>query len=300
MLPSTHTRPNAGKVMGGCSAINAMQYVRGNEQDYEHWARLTGCEEWDSQHAIAAFKSAEGTCIDAGELDEGYHNREGPFTISRSTGNQPSTLSREFIRCCEAIGLGEGEGGSISGQDAGPAHPSGNGRDINGRRQHGAAISQTSVDSRGRRVTTHAAFTAPMLDRTSPRHRPNFAAWTGVHVVQLVLERSGATGSLVCKGVRYRRGKRGSAEWNVVRTVLCRQEVILAAGAIGSPHLLLLSGIGPRAQLERHGIPVHLDLPGVGENLQDHLFAPTAHQTPSQLAYSSSLSGKLLHAVYEV
>ena len=63
---------------------------------------------------------------------------------------------------------------------------------------------------------------------------------------------------------------------------------------------MLLSGLGPRAQLERHGIPVLRDIPGVGENLQDHLFAPMSHEDVSATSYSTAPSMKLLYAIYEV
>jgi choline dehydrogenase len=105
---------------------------------------------------------------------------------------------------------------------------------------------------RGRRVSTARAFLKPAL------HRANLRLETGCLVEGLVLDGKRAA------GVRWRQN--GQA-----RTARCRGEVILAAGAIGSPQILLLSGIGPAAHLREHGIAVVLDRPGVGANLQDHL-----------------------------
>jgi choline dehydrogenase-like flavoprotein len=105
---------------------------------------------------------------------------------------------------------------------------------------------------RGRRWSAATAFLKPVL------HRPNLRLETGCLVEGVVFEQKRAV------GVRWRKG--GQA-----RMARCRGEVILAAGAIGSPQLLLLSGIGPGAHLQEHGIAAVLDRPGVGANLQDHL-----------------------------
>ena len=105
---------------------------------------------------------------------------------------------------------------------------------------------------RGRRVSTARAFLKPVLDR------PNLRLETGCLVEGVVFDRKRAT------GVRWKQN--GQA-----RMARCRSEVILAAGSIGSTQILLLSGVGPAAHLQQHGIPVVLDRPGVGANLQDHL-----------------------------
>jgi len=124
--------------------------------------------------------------------------------------------------------------------------------DLNSPEPEGVGRYQLTIRN-GRRVSAADAFLHPA------HARPNLEVQTGAHALGLVVER----GRVV--GVRYRVGRQE-------RTARAEQEVILAAGAIGSPHLLLLSGIGPAEQLRRLGVPVVLDLPGVGENLQDHLF----------------------------
>jgi len=123
--------------------------------------------------------------------------------------------------------------------------------DFNGARQEGAGYYQLTT-WRGWRCSTAKAYLAPA------RRRTNLKVETDAQVSALMIEGGAAV------GVRYRQGGR-------THSVRCRAEVLLAAGAIQSPQLLQLSGIGPAALLQRHGIAVVRDLPGVGENLQDHL-----------------------------
>lgn len=128
--------------------------------------------------------------------------------------------------------------------------------DFNGARQEGVGPHQATIRG-GRRHSAARAFLEPAEGRT------NLRVVTGAHASSLIVER----GRVV--GVRYRVGDES-------RSVRAAREVVLAAGAIGSPQLLLLSGIGPAVALERLGIPVVMDLPGVGENLQDHVMVTVA------------------------
>jgi choline dehydrogenase len=109
---------------------------------------------------------------------------------------------------------------------------------------------------RGIRLNTAKAFLKPAAQR------PNLTIMTGCHVERLLLETTDA--GPVCRGVQFSGG--GKAH-----TAKARRETLLAAGAIGSPHILQLSGIGDGAHLQRHGVTPLVELPGVGENLQDHL-----------------------------
>jgi choline dehydrogenase len=124
-------------------------------------------------------------------------------------------------------------------------------KDVNGFQQEGFGRMDMTVE-RGVRASTANAYLKPA------RGRPNLAIETGALAGAVVFEGRRAT------GVRYRQGGQE-------RTVGARREVIVAAGSIGSPQLLKLSGVGPGAELAELGIPVVRDLPGVGENLQDHL-----------------------------
>jgi len=109
---------------------------------------------------------------------------------------------------------------------------------------------------RGIRLNTAKAFLKPAAQR------PNLTIMTGCHVERLLIEEG--EGGQVCRGVQFSGGGR-------MFTATAHRETLLAAGAIGSPHILQLSGIGPAASLQRHGITPRVDAPGVGENLQDHL-----------------------------
>jgi choline dehydrogenase-like flavoprotein len=121
------------------------------------------------------------------------------------------------------------------------------------------------------------------------RHRPNLTVLTGVHARRVAVERR--DGVIRATGVEVRRGD------GAVAIVEARREVVLAAGAIGSPQLLQLSGIGPAALLQAHGIPVVHALPGVGENLHDHLqirMMYKVHHVRTLNERANSLAGKAL------
>ena len=134
-----------------------------------------------------------------------------------------------------------------AGEQAGYARTA----DMNGRRQEGFGPMDMTVH-RGRRWSAANAYLKPAAGR------PNLAVETGALATRILLDDGRAS------GVEYRQG-------GAVRTVQARREVILSGGPINSPQLLMLSGIGPAAHLAEHGIAVACDLPGVGENLQDHL-----------------------------
>jgi choline dehydrogenase len=131
-------------------------------------------------------------------------------------------------------------------------------RDFNGREQAGAGPFQLTCQA-GRRCSTAVAFLDPVRDR------PNLRVVTGALVERVLFEGSRAV------GVRYRAGSR-------TEDLRAEREVILCAGAVGSPHLLMLSGVGPADHLKRFKIPVVRDLPGVGQNLQDHVFGGVCYE----------------------
>ncbi|MFV3329980.1 GMC family oxidoreductase [Pseudomonas sp. NY15437] len=137
--------------------------------------------------------------------------------------------------------------------------------DFNGREFEGVGIyNVTQKDAR--RLSSYRAFVAPL-------QRPNLSVLTDRQVGRLLLDGDRVT------GIELRNGER----------LLARREVILSAGALGSPQILLASGIGPAAELEAAGIPVRHDLPGVGKNLQDHLDGLVTVRSPSPLSLGFSL-----------
>jgi choline dehydrogenase len=132
------------------------------------------------------------------------------------------------------------------------------------------------TQSKGRRRSAADAYLKPAL------RRGNLTVWTGIHVTRVLIENGRAT------GIEYMQaGSRGRVQ--------ASREVILAAGAIGSPQLLLLSGVGPRAELEALGVPVAMDLAGVGENLQDHLAVGESYhcREPVSLSGGETMAGLL-------
>ncbi|WP_448955337.1 GMC family oxidoreductase [Labrys neptuniae] len=166
-------------------------------------------------------------------LSNAFHGAEGPLRVSDLRHRHP--LSLAFIRAAQEAGLPYND-------------------DFNGVSQAGVGFYQTTIAD-GRRGSTAATFLKAV------RHSPHLTVRTECLVTGLVLENGAATGA------RYR-AKDGSTH-----LARAKEEVILCAGALASCKILMLSGIGPAAELTRHAIPVLRDLPGVGENFQDHITA---------------------------
>jgi choline dehydrogenase len=233
-----------GKTLGGCSSINGMIYMRGQKRDYDQWAELTGDTEWDWEHAIADFKAHEDHYRFDGGIDPIVDGR-GRFSELHGSGGEwrveKQRLSWEILETfAEAM------------CQAGFART----EDFNAGDNAGVGYFEVNQKA-GWRWSASKAFLRPV------RNRPNLSVWTEAQVARLVFE-TGADGRPRCVGLELRReGRR--------ELVRATREVILSAGAIGSPQLLLLSGLGPAAHLKAHGIDVLLNAPGVGANLQDHL-----------------------------
>lgn len=229
-----------GKVVGGCSSINGMLYLRGHRANYDGWA-AAGCEGWSYEEVLPFFKKLE----DHPDGDSEYHAAGGPIRVSCHPAQQISPVSNAFMEAAsEVCGIPIGD-------------------DFNGENQNCTAIYQmTSRD--GLRSGTGEAYIQPSLER------PSFSVEMRALVQRIVIENGCAT------GVEYRQP-------SGLTTAVARREVIVSGGAIGSPHLLMLSGIGPGAQLREKGIEVKLDLPGVGKNLHDHLFVPLTFRSPTSL-----------------
>ena len=222
-----------GKVLGGTSAINAMVYTRGNKQDYERWERVYGADGWGWDDVFPYFLKSEDFQTDG---DEGYHTQGGPLIVTKSSYVTPASLA--FVEAGKELGFRE--------------------LDYNGASQIGISLTQHTINRRGIRWSTAKAFLHPV------RHRSNLFVWTGKSVTSLVLDGDRVTGVKVVD-------TNGLNSKEVV--IRGRKEVILSAGTIGSPYILLLSGIGPADHLKEVGIPLKKDLP-VGKNLQDHVMIP--------------------------
>ncbi|GAA5169851.1 MULTISPECIES: GMC family oxidoreductase [Halomonadaceae] len=253
-----------GKTLGGCSSINGMLYIRGQARDYDGWAELTGDDAWRWENCLPDFMKHE----DHYRLDEGgdadaahrdFHGHGGEWRIEKQR------LSWQVL-----------DDFATAAVEAGMPRT----RDFN--RGDNEGVDYFEVNQRaGWRWNTSKAFLR------EAQKRPNLTLWTSTQVLGLKVEK-GEGGESRCRGVKVER-----AGETVVATA--SREVILSAGAIGSPQLLQLSGIGPAGLLAEHDISVVAELPGVGENLQDHLqirsvYKVTGAKTLNTMA--NSLMGK--------
>jgi choline dehydrogenase len=233
-----------GKVLGGSSSVNALMWVRGHRDDYDRWSR-EGSVGWSFEEVLPYFRRAENYAqAPAGSALRGS---DGPVRVRDL--DDPSPVARSFVAATRELGFGPRDDGSGTG-----------GFDYNGAAQEGGGFFyQTTRTPDNERSSTATAYLTPVLDR------PNLRVEVRAQATRLLF-----TGRRVT-GVEY-------VQNGVVHTVGADQEVILSAGAFESPKLLMLSGVGPATELRRHGVPVVHDLPGVGENLQDHPFVPLCYQ----------------------
>ena len=274
-----HTEPDAGlnnrvqryprgRVLGGCSSINGMIYMRGQARDYDAWAKITGDDSWSWQNALADFKAHENhyRLDQSADPITGNNSR---FSDMHGSGGEwrveKQRLSWDvldsFADAAEQAGIEK-----IDDFNAGD----------------NAGVGYFDVNQRsGWRWSSSKAFLRPA------RGRPNLTIWTEAQAQKLTWS-TADNGQPRCLGLSLSRAGQ-------TVQVTANREVILSAGAINSPQILQLSGIGPADLLRSHGIEVIRDAP-VGENLQDHLqlravFKVNGTQTLNTLA--NSLFGRL-------
>ncbi|KAA8562808.1 Alcohol dehydrogenase (acceptor) [Pseudomonas extremaustralis] len=240
-----------GRCLGGSSAINAMLYVRGQRQDYDGWANL-GCEGWDWASVLPYFKKSENN----EQGSSAFHGDAGPLHVSEQRSPRP--ITRAFIEAAMQCGL---------------AHRV----DFNEGDNEGVGLFQVTQchdeARRGERCSAAAAYLHPIRNQ-----RPNLTIKTHTRATRILFEGKRAV------GVAYRAG-------DGTHQVHAKREVILAAGAFGSPQLLQLSGIGRPEDIAHHGIQMVHELPGVGQNLQDHLDFIQAFKTQDADNFGIGLQG---------
>ena len=230
-----------GKMLGGSSGINYMAYVRGHPGDFDAWA-AGGAPGWSYAEVLPYFLKAEGF-VHSTELhpDLEAHGTDGPVGVSVREPVLPA--STQFVEAAGATGLKQG--------------------DYNGRdrleSQGVASLFQTTTKD-GKRSSTFHAYLEPAMERE------NLTVVTGALVERILLD--GQADAVHATGVRYRTEDGGTQE------VMAGTEVVLCAGAIGSPHVLLLSGVGAADALAEVGVECLVDLPDVGRHLKDHLHTP--------------------------
>lgn len=214
-----------GKVLGGSSAINAMVYVRGHQNDFKDWEKVAPSWSWSNVEPL--FKKIEAW---KGKSSSA-RGSSGPVGVS-NVERDVHPLTNKYLEAGQELGF--------------PLN-----RDYNGSDMEGVSVYQTTI-ANGLRVSSASAY---ISKRNSGR---NLRVITNAHVTKLIFDGRRA------KGVCFSQGNRET-------TVLTDGEVILSAGALNSPHLLYLSGLGPANELQPHGISVLQDIPHVGRHLQDHI-----------------------------
>ncbi len=254
-----------GKTLGGCSSINGMIYMRGQKRDYDNWAHLTGEDAWSWDGSLEDFKAHE----DHYRLDDGADPKTGDnarFSDMHGHGGE-WRVEKQRLRwdVLDSFADAATEAGIEKTDDFNSGDNAGVGYfDVNQRS--------------GWRWNTSKAFLRPV------KSRRNLTVWTEALVEKLTFDRD-ADGALKCSGARVHRGDQ-------VVDVIARRETLLSAGAINSPQILQLSGIGPADVLKSHGIEVLRDAP-VGENLQDHLQIRAVYKVAGTRTLNT-LAGNLL------
>ncbi len=238
-----------GKALGGCSSINGMIYMRGQSRDYEHWAEVTGDEAWRWQQCLADFKAHENHHkLDAALPPDFARQHGGARTDFAQLHGHGGEWRIEKQRLRWEVLDAFAQAAVQAGIAATPDFNTGNNE----------GVGYLEVNQKdGWRWNASKAFLRPA------QQRPNLTVWTETHVQALQLDAL-PDGGVRCVGAKLvRQGHAVSAS--------AQAEVILSAGSIGSVQILQLSGIGPAELLRAKGVPVRVDLPGVGANLQDHL-----------------------------
>jgi choline dehydrogenase len=251
-----------GKVLGGCSSINGMIYMRGQSRDYNQWAAITDDPQWRWDQCLPYFKFHEDHHQGATET----HGAQGVPAALLNPQAHDDAASAEYFRILKArkaggewriekqrLSWGVLDAFAQAAQQAGvPASA-----DFNQGNNEGVGYFEVNQKS-GWRWNTAQAFLRPTCYA-----RPNFELWTQAQVARLVIE-TDADGGKRCTGVKVWDGHQ-------LVTATATREVALSAGSIGSAQILQLSGIGAANSLKQNGVEVMHDLPGVGANLQDHL-----------------------------
>lgn len=235
---------------GGCSAINAMIYNKGSPSDYNEWEKL-GNPGWSFKDVQPYFQKAEGLSSRAADQlsqeDLAEHGRTGPWKIGYS---HLTPLTNNFLDACDSVGIPKTA-------------------DINSSRGiNGVSRMQTFIDDNGQRSSTAVAYlTADVASR------PNLKLAVGQTVTKILFDEAGSEPRAV--GVEMSAGSATPIRYLAKAT----REVIVCAGAVHTPHILQLSGIGRASNLAKHSIKVVKDLPGVGANLVDHIFSSIVFET---------------------
>lgn len=227
-----------GKMLGGSSSLNALIYLRGNRRDFDGWSER-GNNGWDWESVLPYFKKFENNRDPIIAADTKHHGTGGPLQVGSFGHGGP--VKKMLIAAYKELGFRELD-------------------NFNADQHLGTADAQGTVD-KGVRQSTAKAFL------NTAKERSNLHIIKHAHAIDLLWADDRRSGERpVAQGVRFLRDNR-------IYEARVRKEVIVSAGSVNTPQLLMLSGIGPKTHLAEHNIPQRVNLP-VGENLQDHLFLP--------------------------
>ncbi|XP_018576576.1 glucose dehydrogenase [FAD, quinone] [Anoplophora glabripennis] len=221
------------KILGGCSVINGMMHTRGTPADFDSWT-AAGNEGWSYEDVLPWYKYFENNLQVGTLVDSKYHGTGGAVTVSRFN-NQPD-LAWDILKAAEEVGLPLSD-------------------DVDGEKPTGFVIAQ-AVNKDGVRLSSARAFLRPA------RNRANLNVMLNSTATRILVSVDGDTKKAT--GVEF-------VYNNVTYTVKVNKEIVLSAGTINSPQVLLLSGIGPKEVLDEVGIEQVHELPGVGRNLSNHV-----------------------------
>lgn len=220
-----------GKVLGGTSVFNGMMYVRGNREDFDDWAAM-GNPGWTFDEVLPYFLKSEDN-QQISQVDSKYHATGGPLTVSNFPYNPP--MSYAILRAGQELGY----------------HV----QDLNGANATGFMVAQMNAKN-GVRVSMAKAFVRP-----AAALRPNLHVLLNTTVAKVLINPQ----SKKVIGVETLDADGHTAK------ILAKKEVIVSGGAVNSPQILMLSGVGPKEELQKVGIRTIVDLPGVGKNLHNHV-----------------------------
>ncbi|MCW1249352.1 GMC family oxidoreductase N-terminal domain-containing protein [Acaricomes phytoseiuli] len=229
------------KVLGGCSSHNSCIAFWPPREDLDDWAERFGCEGWDAQAMFEVLRRLESNDDAEPMADGGQHGQTGPVHLMTIPAADACGVA--LLDACEQAGIPRAR--FNSGQTV----------------VKGANFFQVNRQADGTRASSSVSYLHPLME---PGARPNLTVLTGKWAKRLTFAVD-AEGQQRCTGVEVVDNAFGKAQ-----QLTARREVVLSAGAIDSPKLLMLSGIGPAEHLREHGIEVLVNAPGVGENLQDH------------------------------
>lgn len=225
-------RYEQARILGGGSAINALMTNRGAPADYDEWQAL-GAEGWNWQACLPYFRKLENDTDFCAPQDQTLHGRDGPVRIRRTPAQRLSPFVKAVMKVLGSRGL---------------EHKA----DQNGAWEEGVFVGAIGVSEQGERIPTSVCY---LTDEV--RQRKNLTLLTQCVVDRVLIKAGRATGARIINS-------RGGIE------SLQAREVIVCAGAIHSPAVLLRSGIGPAHDLAALGIATVADRPGVGANLMEH------------------------------